>query len=224
MTTMKFGKTLSLAATVAMGLWGTASFAEMTQFQQLEQQVINDLATVGVSSVGIGMLTMAEVAQLSSILDSTDTDVVKAAAAKKLIETATQEPARVKNAEGTMQQEELAMNGLDSLGLSIPAGVTLSPSQLGQLAGIFADMDNDADKKAAAERVLADAMVKVVPTDRAGTMQLEEQLMNKLTAIGIEPPAFGTLTISQVGQLNAVFDGDDNDTKKKEIAMKILNM
>ena len=224
MTQMKFGKTLSLATAVAVGLWGSASFAEMSEFQQLEQQVINDLATVGVSSAKVGMLTMAEVATLSSILDGTETDVDKAAAATKLIETATTEPSRMKANEGTMQLEQQLMVDLASAGIMLPEGIMLTPSQVARLTVIFDGMETDVDKKAAAERVIADAMIKVVPTEHSGTDQLEEQLIGKLASVGLEKPPFGTLTMSQVAKLNAIFDGKEDDSDKKAAAMKVLGL
>ena len=224
MTNIKFGKTLSLAAAIAVGLWGSASFAEMSQFQQLEQQVINDLASVGVSSAKVGMLTMAEVATLSSILDGTETDVDKAAAANNLIEMATKEPTRMKANEGTMQLEQQAMVYLAGVGLSLPEGIMLSPSQVSRLTVIFGGTDPDAEKKAAAERVLADAMVKVEPSEHSGMDQLEEQLIGKLAAVGLEKPPFGELTMSQVAILNSIFDSKDDDSVKKAAAMKVLNI
>ena len=224
MTNIKFGKTLSLAAVIAVGLWGSASFAEMSQFQQLEQQVINDLASVGVSSAKVGMLTMAEVATLSSILDGTETDVDKAAAANNLIEMATKEPTRMKANEGTMQLEQQAMVYLAGVGLSLPEGIMLSPSQVSRLTVIFGGTDPDAEKKAAAERVLADAMVKVEPSEHSGMDQLEEQLIGKLAAVGLEKPPFGELTMSQVAILNSIFDSKDDDSVKKAAAMKVLNI
>ena len=224
MTHLKFGKTLTLATAVAVGLWGSASFAEMSQFQQLEQQVINNLATIGVSSAKVGMLTMAEVAQLSSILGGSEKDVDKADAAKKLIETATTEPTRMKANEGTAQLEQQAMVNLSSLGLSIPDGAMLSPSQLSRLNAIFASMDSDADKKASAERVLADSMAKVDPVGQSGSDQLEQQLMGKLSAIGITEAQYGNLTMTQVAVLNSIFDSMDSDADKKQAAMKVLNI
>lgn len=224
MTHFKFGKTLPLATALAVSLWGSASFAEMSNFQQLEQQVINNLATVGISSAKVGMLTMAEIATLSAILDSTDNDTEKAAAATKLIETATTEPTRMKNNEGTMQLEQQLMVQLASAGITLPEGTMLSPSQVARLNIIFTGMDTDEEKKASAEIVIAEAMTKVVPSENSGMDQLEEQLIGKLASVGLEKPPFGSLTMAQVASLNAIFDGQDADSDKKTAAMKILNL
>ncbi len=223
MKTLTFTKSIPFAAAVALSLWGTAGFAQMTEFQQLEQQVINDLATVGVSSARVGMLTMGEVANLSALLDRTDTtDADKAASATKLIETATNEPTRLKANEGTLQLEQQAMVYLAGVGLSLPEGVMLTPSQLSRLNVIFGGTEPDSEKKAAAERVLAEAMMKIEPTEHSGTDQLEEQLTGKLAAIGVEKPRFEELTLSQVAVLNTIFDSKDDDATKKAAAMEVL--
>lgn len=161
---------------------------------------------------------------LSSILDGTETDVDKAAAANNLIEMATKEPTRMKANEGTMQLEQQAMVYLAGVGLSLPEGIMLSPSQVSRLTVIFGGTDPDAEKKAAAERVLADAMVKVEPSEHSGMDQLEEQLIGKLAAVGLEKPPFGELTMSQVAILNSIFDSKDDDSVKKAAAMKVLNI
>lgn len=216
-----FHKALPLTAAIAIAFSGSASFADMASYRQLEQGVINGLGGLAVNTDKIGMLTMAELTNLASIVEGSTTDAEKTAAANKLIADATAAPERVQANAGRDQLAMGVMAKMEALGLALPA--TMSPSQLARLSVIMDSDRTDENKKSAAEVVLAENMAEPMPFGTSGVMQLEEQLMGQLAAVGIEAPAPGTLSLSQVAELTVIFDGSEDDATKKEAALKVLS-
>jgi hypothetical protein len=218
-----FGRALPFTAAVAFALAGSASYADMASYQQLEQGVINDLGGLAVNTDAIGMLTMAELTNLAAILEGPGTNAEKTDAANKLIADATSPPERIKANEGRAQLAENVMAELEALGLALPTTNRLSPSQLARLAVIMDSDRTDANKKTAAEVVLAENLPAPVPFGKSGIMQIEDQLVGHFESVGITPPAKGTLSLSQAAELTVIFDGMDDDATKKEAAMKVLS-
>jgi hypothetical protein len=218
-----YNKALPFAAAIAFAFAGNASFADMASYRQLEQGVISDLAGLAVNTDLIGMLTMAELTNLAAILEGSTTGAEKTDAANKLIADATSPPERIKANEGRAQIAANVMAELEALGLALPTSNRLSPSQLARVAVIMDSDRTDANKKTAAEVVLAENLPAPTPFGKSGVMQLEEQLMGQLESVGIAPPAPGSLSLSQVAELTVIFDGMDDDTTKKDAAMKVLS-
>jgi hypothetical protein len=218
-----FSKALPLAAVLAFAAAGSASYADMASYNQLEQGVINDLNGLGVDTHQIGMLTMAELTSLAAILEGSDSETAKADAAKKMIVDATMAPERVQANSGRAQIAANVMVELEALGMKLPTKNPLSPSQLARLAVVLDSDRTDANKKTAAEVILAENLPPTTPFGMSGIMQLEEELEGKFAAVGIEAPAKGSLTLSQVAELSVIFDGMDPDADKKAAAMKVLS-
>lgn len=218
-----FGRALPFAAIIASALTGSASYADLASYQQLEQGVINDLGGLAVDTSKIGMLTMAELTSLAAIVSGDGTDTEKSDAANKFISDATSQPERVKANEGRAQLEMGVMAKLEALGIAMPTGNRLSPSQIARLSVIVDSDRTDDNKKTAVEVVLAENLPKPMPFGNSGVMQIEEQLMGQFSAVGIEPPAPGSLSLSQVAELTVIFDGMDDDATKKAAVMKVLS-
>lgn len=217
-----FKRALPFATAIALAFSGSASFADMASYQQLEQGVINDLSGLAVNTDKIGMLTMAELTNLAAILEGANTDAEKTDAANKLISDATSQPERIKANAGREQLQADVMVEMEALGMAAPTR-SLSPSQIARLAVIMDSDRTDANKKTAAEVVLAETMPEPMPFGNSGVMQLEEQLIGQLEAVGITPPPAGSLSLSQVAELTVIFDGTEDDATKKEAAMKVLS-
>lgn len=218
-TTKKF----TLAAAVALSLWGGASFAASADYRVLEQSVMSDLSVLGINPAMIGQLTMEELTQLSSILESMDTDAEKKSSAQKLIDDAMAQPERAAANEGTMQLEAQTMSQLAAMGLAVPEGQSLMPSQVSRLTSIFGSMETDEIKKANAQKVLEEVMPEVTPFGKSGYEQLEAGLDEGFVTIGIEKPAFGSLTLSQVVRLSDIFNGTSTVAEQKEMALKVIS-
>lgn len=219
---MKTTKTYVLATAIALGLWGGASFAQDQGYTMMEQQVINDLNMLGINPAGVRMLTMAELATLSSILESMDTNAEKTAAAQKVMDDAMAQPERAAANEGALQLEATLMGDLGKLGLMLPEGQMLMPSQIARLTSIMNGTERDETKKAAAEVVLAETMPEVTPFGKSGYEQLEASLAGNFASIGVEQPAFGTLTLAQVSELNVIFNSMDTNDVKKAAVLKVI--
>lgn len=216
-------KALPLAAAMAFGAVGTASYADMASYTQLEQGVINDLAGLGVDTSQIGMLTMAELTSLAAVLEGSDTETAKAEAAKQMITSATMAPERVQANAGRAQISANVMAELEALGLMLPSANPMSPSQLARLAVVLDSDRSDDNKKSDAEVILAENQPPTTKFGTSGVMQMEADLIGDFAAVGIEAPAKGSLTLSQVAELNVIFDGMEPDADKKAAALKVLS-
>ncbi len=219
----KIGKNLAASALIVGSMWAGSAYAQMADYQMLEAQIMTDLATVGVSTAGVDQLTMAEMIELSSVLESNEPDADKAMAAKKLIGDAMAMPARVTANEGRMQLQQQLMVKLTSLGLTLPPDMVMSPSQVARLSAVFDGDNTDEQRKQRAETILAETMPAVTKFGKSGYTQLEAGLVGKFAELGLDKPAFGSLTLSQVAELHVIFDSTDSDDTKKQRAMKVIS-
>ena len=221
----RFGKlsTLVAAGTTAM-LLGTASFASGTaDYKQLETSVIDGLHGLNVPTAEVSHLTMAEVLQLSQIIDSTDPASDRAAAATQILDTAQHpELASMTNA-GAAQIADQLKGQFETAGLAWPGAEKLTLAQVDQLSAAF--NASPAAGKARATAILDEISHPVTDTmHNAGAKQLRSELQGQLNQVGLKLPANDKLTFQQVSDLTDIFASTHNQADQKAAAMKVLSI
>ena len=104
-------------------------------------------------------------------------------------------------------------------------------SQIGQLSAILEQDGSNGTRAQAGKTVIEQTIIVAigmpgdVPSANAGVVQREEQVRAKLSALGLTPPAKGTLTFAQVGSLTAIFVQQGSpEAEQKARAMTVLGI
>jgi hypothetical protein len=216
---------LLLAGAMA-GLMGTAASAQMADFTQLQDSVKVGLESLQVNTDTLGQLSMAQVAQLNAILESGDTNEIKAQAAANVIAQASApEPLVTATPEGAALLDALKTD-LDRVGVQYAGLEGLTQAEAQQLTQVFERHPDDdvAAKQAAEAIILALGDRGDMPAADEGVIQLETQVSAKLTALGLTPPPEGSLTFEQVGKLAGIFDAGGTEAEQKASAMVVLGI
>jgi hypothetical protein len=219
----RFGKisTLVAAGSTAM-LLGTASFASGTsEYKQLETSVIDGLHSLNVPSSQVAHLTMAEVAQLSQIIDSTDPAADRAAAATQIIDSASHPEMASMSNPGAAQMADQLKAQFETAGLAWPGAEKLTLAQVDQLSVAFATSPEAGHKLAT---TVLDQINHPVPVTmgNAGAQQLQAELQGQLQQVGLKLPANDKLTFKQVSDLSNIFASNVSQDDMKAAAMKVL--
>jgi 5-methylthioribose kinase len=127
---------------------------------------------------------------------------------------------------GQDELEKIVTNELTGLGIKTDHVKQLTLAQIAELATITQSADSDATRKAAAEKVIDSAIKpQMMMMGNAGAVQLEKELKDNLTSVGIVLPPREKLTFAQVMELTTIFDAADTATAdKKAAAEKVLGM
>jgi hypothetical protein len=218
--------TLVLAGVTAGLLGSTAAFAGMSDYNQLEQSVKVGLESLQVNTDHLGQLTLDQVAQLSAILDTNDSNADKTMAANHVIESAVNpQPIAMDSPEGRALMHTLKV-GLDRVHVTYPSLDKLNAVQVQAVIDVLNHHTrNDSKAKLAVEGALAnfDRPATVTLTN-AGVRQLEKEMDAKLITLGLTPPARNSITFAQVGDLTAIFDQGGSTADQKTAAMKVLGI
>jgi hypothetical protein len=215
--------TLVMAGTTAV-MMGTTSFASTNEFKQLQASVVSGLEALQVPTAAVPKLTMAQVEELSSILDqTTDSAASRAAAANQLIDQAVHPTQISLTNAGAKQMEAELKSDFEAAGLKWPGAEKLSLAQVQDLLVSFEK--NAASGKDQAVQVLSQIESNGPATmHNGGAEQLATQLKGQLAQVGIELPASDKLSFQQVTDLSNIFASDSNTADAKAAAMKVLGM
>jgi len=213
-------------AAVTSALMVTTASAGMVDYNQLEQSVRAGLESLHVPTDHLGQLTMDEVAKLSGILDSTDSNADKAQAANEVIDQAIH-PQVISM---TSPQGQALMTSLKSeltrIGLKHENLDKLSADQVQAVLDAISHHKKDDERaRQAAEAIFADFDRPAnVTTANAGVVQLEKQIDSQLETLGIAKPDPAKLTLDQISQLADIFDKGGDQAAQKAAAMKVLGL
>lgn len=182
-------------------------------------QGFSDSAAAGLAKLGISApvdsLTNDQVAQITNILASSDTDAIK----KSHIESVLgRNEATATGRLGVAQMRSSATSDLAQLGIQADVD-TLTLSQLGQIQNVVASNDSTDVKKQRVEGIIGN---EATATGRLGVGQLQDSAAADLAAIGVDAEAVEMLTISQLAQIENVMGSNATDDSKRAQVEKII--
>lgn len=182
-------------------------------------QGFNDATEAGLAKLGIQapveLLTTEQVAQITNVLASTDSDATK----KQHIETILGEnEATATGRLGVGQMRSSATSDLAQLGIQADVD-SLTLSQLAQIQNVVASGDSTDVKKGRVEEILGN---EATATGRLGVGQLQDSAAAELAAIGVDAEAVETLTISQLAQIENVMGSSATEGDKRAQVEKII--
>ena len=211
--------TILLAGTTVIAL-GTAAMAK-TGYTEMLQSVKDGLVSLQVPDAGLDKLSVGQLVMLSDIIDGTESNSDKQAAAEAVFRDAINPDVMSMTNAGAKQMEAELKADLEGGGLKMPSAQQLTFSQVQELLAVFeTNHANDASDAAA---ILSKIEHPVMATmGNAGAMQLEAELKCKLESVGLTLPAKDKLTFQQVSELTAIFDQGGSNGDMKDAAMKVL--
>jgi hypothetical protein len=183
-------------------------------------QGFSDSAAAGLARLGIQApvesLTNDQIAQITNILASSDTDAIK----KSHIATVLGEnEATATGRLGVAQLRSSAPSDLAQLGIRADVD-TLTLSQLGQIQNVVASGDTTDVKKQRVEGILGN---EATATGRLGVSQLQDSAAADLASIGVDAEAVETLTISQLAAIENIMSSGATDDSKRAQVQKIIS-
>lgn len=198
------------AAAVSLSLLAAPAFA----------QGFNDAAAAGLAKLGIQAppvesMTNEQVAAITNVLNSSDTDAVKTAHIKNILGN----EATMTGNLGVAQLRDSAAADMAALGMDAEVVDGLTLSQLGQIELVMSGSDPDDIKRARVEEIIGN---EAVATGRLGVAQLQDSAAADLAALGLDAEVVETLTISQLGQIENVMSSSDTDDQKRERVQMIV--
>jgi hypothetical protein len=205
----RYGSSTISAAALALALLAAPAFS-----QGFSDAAAAGLAKLGIQAPPVESLTTEQVAQITNILGSSDTDSVK----KAHIENVLGNEATATGRLGVGQLRSSATSDLAMLGIQADVE-TLTLSQLAQIQNVVASGDATDVKKKRVEEILGN---EATATGRLGVSQLQSSAAADLAAIGVDTERVDTLTISQLGQIENVMSSDATDDAKRAQVEKIL--
>lgn len=221
----RIGKISTLvAAGTTAALLATASFASgVGDYKQLETSVIDGLHSLNVPTAAVSHLTMAQILQLSQIIDSTDPAADRAAAATQVIDTATH-PGKLTTANAGAQQMAVQLKAeFETAGLQWPGIKKLSVAQIDELTTAF-QTSPAAGKKLAISVLDEISHPAMTSMHNAGAHQLRKELTASLQQVGLKLPPKDKLSFDQVAQLSDIFSNGGSNSDMKAAAMKVLSI
>jgi hypothetical protein len=156
MMTQNFRRTaIAMASAAVLCLPALPSLAAITGHQELEQIVKSELRGLGIPDDRVSQLTLAQIAELASITESSDSAADRKTEAEAVIAKALDPQVIPMRKQGLVELEAILRNDLESVGITLPPREQLTLAQVSELTGIF-DSANDpaADKEQAAKLVL----------------------------------------------------------------------
>jgi hypothetical protein len=191
------------AAALSLALLGAPGFA-----QGFNDAAAAGLAKLGIQAPAVESLTTEQVAQITNVLNSSDTDEIKKAAIEEILGGEATATGRL----GVRQLQDSVSADMAALGMDTEGVGMLTLSQLGQIQNITSSGDSDDVKKAAIEEVMGG---EATQTGQLGISQLQDSAAADLAALGIDAEMVETLTVTQLGQIENVMASSDTDESKK---------
>jgi hypothetical protein len=199
------------AAALSLALIAAPAFA-----QGFDDAAAAGLARLGIQAPAIETLTTEQVAQITNVINSSDTDEIK----RSRIDLILGDEATATGRLGVRQLQDSVSADLAALGVDTEGVDMLTLSQLGQLQNITSSSDTDEVKKAQIEEVMGG---EATATGRLGVTQLQDSAAAELAALGVDAEVVETLTVSQLGQIENVMSSSDSDQQKKMRIEQIVN-
>jgi hypothetical protein len=199
------------AAALSLALIAAPAFA-----QGFDDAAAAGLARLGIQAPAIETLTTEQVAQITNVINSSDSDEIK----RSRIDLILGEEATATGRLGVRQLQDSVSADLAALGVDTEGVDMLTLSQLGQLQNITSSSDTDEVKKAQIEEVMGG---EATATGRLGVTQLQDSAAAELAALGVDAEVVETLTVSQLGQIENVMSSSDSDEQKKMRIEQIVN-
>jgi hypothetical protein len=147
---------LGMTSAVALLLAAVPSMAAITGHKELQQIVTDELTGLGIKTDHVQNLTLAQISQLATITESSDSPEDRKTEAQRVIDMAMAPPVATMGNAGAVQLEAELKGDLATVGIDLPPREKLTFAQVMDLTTIFAadNTDAGADRKAAAEKVL----------------------------------------------------------------------
>jgi hypothetical protein len=199
------------AAALSLALIAAPAFA-----QGFDDAAAAGLARLGIQAPAIETLTTEQVAQITNVINSSDSDEIK----RSRIDLILGEEATATGRLGVRQLQDSVSADLAALGVDTEGVDMLTLSQLGQLQNITSSGETDEIKKAQIEEVMGG---EATATGRLGVTQLQDSATAELAALGVDAEVVETLTVSQLGQIENVMSSSDSDQQKKMRIEQIVN-
>jgi hypothetical protein len=199
------------AAALSLALIAAPAFA-----QGFDDAAAAGLSRLGIQAPAIETLTTEQVAQITNVINSSDTDEIK----RSRIDLILGDEATATGRLGVRQLQDSVSADLAALGVDTEGVDMLTLSQLGQLQNITSSGETDEIKKAQIEEVMGG---EATATGRLGVTQLQDSATAELAALGVDAEVVETLTVSQLGQIENVMSSSDSDQQKKMRIEQIVN-
>jgi hypothetical protein len=200
------------AAALSLALLAAPAFA-----QGFDDAAAAGLARLGVQAPPVETLTTEQVAEITNILNSNDSDATKKSRIDLVLgggETTATGRLGVRQLQDSVSAD-LAALGVDTEGVEM-----LTLSQLGQIQNITSSGDSDDVKKMHVEEVMGG---EATATGRLGVAQLQDSAAADLAALGVDAEVIETLTLSQLGQIENVMNSSESDETKRSQIDLIVN-
>ncbi len=201
--------TLSAAA-LSIALFAAPAFS-----QGFTDSAAANLAKLGVQAP-VESLTNDQVAQITNVLSSTDTDSAKKMRIENILGT---NEATATGRLGVAQLRSSATSDLASLGIDASGVDMLTLSQLGQIQNVVSSNENQELKKKHVMGILGN---EATETGTLGVTQLQDSAAADLASIGVDTEQVQMLTISQLGQIENIMSSNETDASKRAQVEKIL--
>lgn len=225
----KFSKltTLFMAGALAGLLASSATYAAVEDYTAIVSSVKAQLSVLGVPSDRVGMLTMMQMNELTSILNGSDKDEDKAMNAKFLLDQATSSSAVDMDSPEYMQMVTNLKVKFEAIGVAYPTQ-KLTAKQVQALMNVFENISNGSNQEDRQKRAIASALASIsrpesVTMTNEGVMQMENEISAKISALGLTAPAPGTMTFDQLGALEGIFAQGGTDAFVKQAVLAKLN-
>jgi hypothetical protein len=200
------------AAALSLALLAAPAFAH-----GFDDAAAAGLARLGVQAPPVETLTTEQVAEITNILNSNDSDATKKSRIDLVLgggETTATGRLGVRQLQDSVSAD-LAALGVDTEGVEM-----LTLSQLGQIQNITSSGDSDDVKKMHVEEVMGG---EATATGRLGVAQLQDSAAADLAALGVDAEVIETLTLSQLGQIENVMNSSESDETKRSQIDLIVN-
>lgn len=115
--------------------------------------------------------------------------------------------------------DDATASGIAKLGIQTPDVATMSTEQVAQIKNVLSSSDSDDAKKMQIERILGG---EATATGRLGVAQLQDSVGSDLAALGIDASGVGSLTLSQLAQIENVMSSSDAPDVKKLRVQEIV--
>lgn len=198
------------AAALSLALVAAPAFS-----QGFSDSAAAGLARLGVQAPPVETLTTEQVAEITNVLNSSDSDENK----RRQIDLILGEQATATGRLGVGQLRSSAEADMASLGIDTEMVDTLTLSQLAQIENVLAGSDSQDVKKMRVEEIIGG---EATATGRLGVSQLQDSAAADLAALGVDAEAVDSLTISQLGQIENVMGSSMTDSEKRAQVEKII--
>jgi hypothetical protein len=196
----------SAVTALSLALLAAPAFA-----QGFTDAAASGLAKLGVQAPPVEMLTTEQVAQITNILASNESDSTK----RTQIEGVLGNEATATGRLGFGQLQDSVAADLAALGVDAEGVEMLTISQLAEIENVMAGQDPSDVKRMRVEEIIDG---EATATGRLGVTQLQDSVAADLASLGIDAEGVGMLTIAQLGQIeNVMASSDSRETKRARV-------